>query len=181
MTSFLPTVTSLDEAVLAAEYSQANVEYCGVTCTPSGYFYAAGKRIGLAKAETMVAQAVAEDAAAAEAMAATEPPADHRVDPAAEPRQPKRTGFTWDALNQATKQLFFRLDREIRQTAIELPRLGLDIHIALVDAPRLTNLKKAGLLETVNVSGTPKSWRHLRLTQAGQDLLAQIDAYEIPA
>lgn len=57
MTDFLPTITDLDDAVLAAEYSQVNAEFCGVTCTPSGYFYAAGKRIGLAKAEVMVAEA----------------------------------------------------------------------------------------------------------------------------
>ncbi len=196
MSDFFPTPTTLDEAVLAAEYSQQNVEYCGITCTPSGYFYCHGKRIGLAKAEAIVAQAVAEEAAVAEGMTAataeqratqtiSEAAADHRVDPAAgcrtaapqtgldtpEPRQPKRTGFTWDALNDATKALFYRVGLVIEQQGEGRgAMLGTVLHIPLTEAPRLTNLKKAGLLATIE--GTRKSHRVLVLTDAGKAQMA---------
>lgn len=156
MSDFTPTPTNLDEVVLAAEYSQTNVEYRGVTCTPSGYFYAAGKRISLDRAIELIA----EPAPAPEA------------EPAPAPRQPKRTGFAWDSLNQATQDLFFGLCEAIleqtRDHDLSTPvRLGHDIaKVPLVDAPRLTSLKKAGLVETV--AGEVKSYRYLRLTDAGR-------------
>jgi hypothetical protein len=157
------TVTSLDEAVLAAEFSQTKVEFCGVTCTPSGYFYAQGRRIGLEAAEAIVAQAQAEAAATVVNEDVIEAPAK---------RQPKRTGFTWSSLNAATQALFYKVGLVIEQQEDgHGAMLGTDLHIPLAEAPRLTNLKKAGLLETVE--GIRKSHRILVLTAAGK---AQMEA-----
>lgn len=89
-------------------------------------------------------------------------------------KEPQRTGFTWENLNQATQDLFFELCRLIQNANnLEAPvRLGHDIpKVALTDAPRLTNLKKAGLLETID--GEKKSHRMLRITEAG---IAQFNA-----
>jgi hypothetical protein len=95
-------------------------------------------------------------------------------------KEPKRTGFSWDNLNQATKDLFFRICEEI-QTAtrdhsmVVAARLGEAVKVPLADAPRLTNLKKAGLLETVE--GEKKSHKMLRLTDEGRKIWSQ----EVPA
>lgn len=149
------TDTPLDIAVLQAEHNQQNVEINGVTVTPAGYFLQAGKRIGLK---------------AAEALVNVEPEAPEAP---AEKRQPRRSGFAWDALNQATQDLFFGLCEAIleqtRDHDLSTPvRLGHDIaKIPLVDAPRLTSLKKAGLL--VTTGGTIKSHKYLALTEAGRE------------
>jgi hypothetical protein len=90
-------------------------------------------------------------------------------------KEPKRTGFAWDNLNQATKDLFFRICEEI-QTATQdhsmvvAARLGEAVKVPLTDAPRLTNLKKAGLLETIE--GEKKSHKMLRLTDGGRAVWA---------
>jgi len=156
MSDLFPTPTNLDEAVLAAEFSQQNVEFCGVTCTPSGYFYCHGKRIGLAKAEAIVAQHKIEQEATTTRVA----------------RQSKRTGFTWNRLNQATRDLFYKVGLVIEQQEDgHGAMLGVVLHIPSAEAPRLTNLKKAGLLKTVE--GVRKSHRILVLTAAGK---AQMEA-----
>jgi hypothetical protein len=173
MSDFFPTPTTLDEAVLAAEYSQTNVEFCGITCTPSGYFYANGRRIGLAKAEALIAEAAAEEAATATIV-------NHDVVEAPVKRQPKRTGFTWDSLNERTKMLFYKVALVIEKLDADAARLGVDLHIPLAEAPRLTNLKKAGLLETVAVEGAPKSWRYLRVTTAGLERMESTRACQVP-
>jgi hypothetical protein len=170
MSDLTPAPTTLDEAVLAAEYSQAKVEFRGVTVTPSGYFHTKDDkgrtyRISLAKAEEL----------AAEPAPAPEPaePSPGRT----EKRQPKRTGFAFESLNLATQALFFRLAEQIQEHTQDADqtcsvRLGHDIpKIELVDAPRLTSLKKAGLLETFE--GVKKTHRHLRMTDAGRELWAR--------
>lgn len=168
-----PAPTSLDEAVLAAEYSQTKVEFRGVVCTPSGYFYQGKARISLAKAEALTA----EPAPAPEP--AEDLTVDHRprvrtapqtgldTEEPAPKRQPKRTGFAFENLNQATQDLFLRL-AEVLANADQIggARLGVDVHVPLTDAPRLTNIKKARLLETI--SGEVKSHRYLKLTEEGR-------------
>ena len=162
-TQNMNTDTPLDIAVLQAECSQQSVVINGVTITPAGYYLKDGKRIGLKAAEALV-------------NVEPEAPAPEPTTTPTEKRQPKRTGFTWDSLNAATQALFFRLAEQI-QTAtqdgdqLQSVRLGHDIpKIELVDAPRLSSLKKAGLLETFE--GVKKSYRHLRLTDAGRELWA---------
>jgi len=50
-------------------------------------------------------------------------------------------------------------------------RLGHDIpKISLKNAPRLSNLKKGGLVKTYTVEGQPKSHKFIALTEQGQAL-----------
>ncbi|MCP9786003.1 hypothetical protein [Cyanobium sp. N5-Cardenillas] len=172
--SFIPAASeALDVLTLEAETSHQNATRHGITATPSGYFYAAGKRVGLDRAIELIAESMAADAC----MSGPAPrPADAdtiaNTDVVEGPRQPKRTGFTWESLNEATQAVFWRLAEQIQtatQDADQLQnvRLGHDIpKVELVDAPRITNLKKAGLLETFE--GVKRSHRHIRLTDAGR-------------
>lgn len=118
-----------------------------LTQTAKGYWYWNGIRVSASRA----AELQAELRAAASKVQ----------------NQPRRTGFDFDRLNQPTQGLFWRLADQLWQEPL---RLGHGISIALVDAPRLTNLKKAGLFCTW--SGTTKSHRYLALTEAGRDLWA---------
>ncbi|QQG31309.1 hypothetical protein S2L_14 [Cyanophage S-2L] len=132
----------------------------GVKVHPSGRFSIDGTRC-------------TEEAALAHIQSKLEAPMTEAT--AKQTKEPKRTGFSFDALNQATKDLFFRLCEEI-QTATRdhgmtaAARLGTDVKVPLTDAPRLTNLKKAGLLETVE--GEKKSHKMLRLTDEGRAIWA---------
>lgn len=79
--------------------------------------------------------------------------------------------MTWEKLNPATQEFFFKLAEDI-QTASQSAdmsiavRLGHDIpKIRLQDAPRLSNLKKAGLIHTS--TGLLKSHKMIVVTEAG--------------
>lgn len=167
--SFIPAASdALDVLTLEAETSHQNATRHGITATPSGYFYAAGKRVGLDRAIELITENMAAEAC----MSGPAPrPAEAETVINAEvvegPRQPKRTGFTFESLNAPTQALFFRLAEVLASTdQIGGARLGVDVNVPLVDAPRLTNIKKAGLIETV--AGEVKSHRFLRLTDAGR-------------
>lgn len=130
----------------------------GISVTPKGRYMMNGTRISEAKALEML-----------EAARAPRPLPEAKG-------QPRRTRFTWESLNPQTKALFFHLAEQIQEATrdhdmLVAVRLGHDIpKISLVDAPRLSNLKKAGLLETFE--GTKKSHRMLRLTGAGRERFA---------
>ena len=136
----------------------------GVKVTPKGrYANLDGIRIGHDQAVQTIADALNAEAAPA---------------PVRAPKAPKAPAgpMTWDKLNQNTKDYFFRLCEEI-QTATQdhgmtcSVRLGHDIpKISLVDAPRLTNLKKACLLRSYE--GEKKTYKMLALTELGQALWA---------
>lgn len=138
----------------------------GVKVHPSGRFSIDGTRC---TEDAALAHIAAQQARTAAPTPKAQPMTATATAPA---KQPKRTGFTWDSLSTATQEVFFRICEEI-QTATEdhsmvaAARLGVDIpKIALVDAPRITNLKKAGLLETLE--GEKKSHKHIRLTDEGR-------------
>lgn len=140
----------------------------GVKVHPSGRFSIDGARC-------------TEDAALAHIAAQqvrADPPtpkAQHMTDTTtatAPAKGPKRTGFTWGGLNAATQGVFIRLCEDI-QAATEdhsmaaAARLAVDIpKINPIDAPRITNCKKAGLLETLE--GDKKSHKLIRLTDEGR-------------
>jgi len=133
----------------------------GVKVHPSGRFSIDGTRC-------------TEEAAFAHIQSKLEAPMTQT--PAKQTKEPKRTGFDWDNLNQATRDLFFRICEEIQAATedysmLAAARLGTDIKIPLTDAPRLTNLKKAGVLETIE--GEKKSHKMLRLTVAGRQIWSQ--------
>jgi hypothetical protein len=84
--------------------------------------------------------------------------------------------LTWDRLNQATKDFFFELAGQIMDETSDADsengqhgaRLGRDIpKISLKNAPRLSNLKKAGLFRSNQGSSNIKSERWVWLTEEG--------------
>ena len=137
----------------------------GITITTSGRFQFEGKRIGLDRAIELIAEDLAAEADAAPAPAAPEAP---------EIKQPKRTGFAWESLNEATQTFFFGLCEYIQEATHDhgmtaSARLGVDIPaIGLANAPRLSNCKKSNIIETIE--GSKKSHKHIRLTDAGRAL-----------
>jgi hypothetical protein len=91
--------------------------------------------------------------------------------------RPSQAGpLTWDRLNQATKDFFFELAGQIMDETFDADfengqhgaRLGKDIpKISLKNAPRLSNLKKAGLLKSGQWNSNTKSERWIWLTEEG--------------
>ena len=90
----------------------------------------------------------------------------------ADQTQVTRTGFAWDRLNKNTQDFFQQLCEEMltatRDASLSLAvRLGHDIpKVSPQNQPRLTNLKKAGVLESF--AGEKKSHKMLRLTDLGR-------------
>ena len=69
---------------------------------------------------------------------------------------------TWDSLNESTRAYFFELVKEISLSNVQ-PKIGLK------NAPRLSNLKRAGLI--IKVEGEKKSQWALEVTPAGKEVL----------
>jgi hypothetical protein len=84
----------------------------------------------------------------------------------------QRTGFSWNNLNANTQTFFQEICEQMltatRDASLQVSvRLGHDIpKVAPQNQPRLTNLKKAGVLESF--AGEKKSHKMLRLTDAGR-------------
>jgi len=146
---------------LAVADRDGGVSSCyGLKFTVKGYIYLAedGRRIGKADAvQALAARLEANDSPA----------------PAAAPRvksEPRRTGFTWDKLNQATQDFFFNIGDQMQTVSqdhgMTVPVAVKELRIGLVHAPRLSNLKKAGLIE--GFTGLKKSHKMLRLTDEGR-------------
>ena len=129
----------------------------GIEFRPNGYIFAGNKRISKEIAVVTLAQTLEIEA---------------------QPKFTKKTkssGITWDKLNQATKDFFFELAVQIygatddahSENGIYTARLGRDIpKISLKNAPRLSNLKKAGMMETTK-GANAKSERWITLTEQG--------------
>ena len=133
----------------------------GIEFRPNGYIFSGNTRISKQSAvQTLAAKMEIEE-----------------KHPAfKEPKKTKSSGITWDKLNQATKDFFFELAAEIYACTEDVcfenghppaARLGRDIKIGLKNAPRLSNLKKAGMMETTNWNSNTKSERYLCLTEQG--------------
>ncbi len=133
----------------------------GFNFTVKGYILLDdGRRIGKAEAiQTLAAVLEQEDLAASAPVIKAK-------------GQPKRTDFTWDRLNEATHEFFFRLCEDIqtytKDAGMTSPAPIDQLRIGLANAPRLSNLKKAGLV--ISVEGAKKSHKWLRLTDSGRQL-----------
>lgn len=118
------------------------LQAAGITQTGTRFF-ANGKRISKAQAESMVAPVL--------------------------PTQPTQMKF--EKLNAATQSLFFQLCELIMEATqdhslVIAAKIGRDIpKISLYDAPRISNLKKAGLIERVGEKGG-----YLQLTDLGRSI-----------
>ena len=131
----------------------------GIEFRPNGYIFAGNKRISKDIAVTTLAQALEIE------------------DKPQVTKKTKSSGITWDKLNQATKDFFFELAAEIYAATEDVDyengrpacaRLGRDIpKISLKNAPRLSNLKKAGMMETITWNNNTKSERFISLTEQG--------------
>jgi len=138
----------------------------GVKFTASGRYFIDGIRVGFDAAVQHIAARLEAEAA-----------------PTPTPKlkgEPRRTGFTWDKLNQATQDFFFQLGEDIQEytkdAGMTNPAPIDQIRIGLVNAPRLSNLKKSNLIE--GREGTKKSHKLLVLTDEGRAIwVSHCDAY----
>ena len=135
----------------------------GIELRPNGYIFAGNKRISKEAAVTTLASLIEiEDNTQAEIKTT---------------KKTKSNGITWDKLNQATKDFFFELASQIYAATDDVnfenghppaARLGRDIpKISLQNAPRLSNLKKAGMMESGSWNSNVKSERWIMLTEQG--------------
>lgn len=133
----------------------------GIEFRPNGYIFAGTTRISKESAVQTLAVKLEDEGKAKTEIKTT--------------KKTKSSGITWDKLNQATKDFFFELAVQIygatddahSQNGIYTARLGRDIpKISLKNAPRLSNLKKAGMMETTKGTDA-KSERWIRLTEQG--------------
>jgi hypothetical protein len=130
----------------------------GINFTVRGYILLDdGRRIGKAEAIQTLAAVLEQE--------------DQTVSTPAQ-KQPRRSDFTWDRLNEATHEFFFRLCEDIqtytKDAGMTSPAPLDQLRIGLTNAPRLSNLKKAGLV--ISVEGAKKSHKWLRLTDSGRQL-----------
>jgi hypothetical protein len=135
----------------------------GIEFRPNGYIFAGNKRISKDDAVITLAKLIEIEAQAKILPQAT--------------KKTKSSGITWDKLNQATKDFFFELASAIYAATDDVnfenghppaARLGRDIpKISLKNAPRLSNLKKAGMMETTSWNSNVKSERYICLTEQG--------------
>ena len=128
----------------------------GIEFRPNGYIFAGNKRISKDIAVVTLAQTLEIE------------------DKPQVTKKTKSSGITWDKLNQATKDFFFELASQIYAATNDcdsenghyMARLGQDIpKISLKNAPRLSNLKKAGMIEHNRV--VERTGRWISLTEQG--------------
>lgn len=150
---------NLVDRQLAVAARDGGVASCrGLKFTAKGYILLAedGRRIGKADAVQVLAARLEAEAA-----------------PTPSPKlkgEPRRTGFSWDCLNQATQDFFYNICEQMQTVSqdhgMTMPVAVKELQIGLTHAPRLSNLKKAGLIE--GFAGLKKSHKMLRLTEAGR-------------
>lgn len=154
----------------------------GITAKANGYiFNASGKRIGTQQASEILASkgysyfgVFAKNVLKADGEMVIQHPltAAWKTE-----KQPKNVGVTgamvldFDRLNAATRVYFSELCEAIMAATqdadlLNPARIGKQIPmIGLTNAPRLSNLKKAGVIERVGNKGG-----YLQITQAGRDI-----------
>ena len=132
----------------------------GIEFRPNGYIFTGTDRISKAAAVQTLAVKLEDEGKAKTEIKAT--------------KKTKCSGITWDKLNQATKDFFFELASQIYAATNDcdsenghyMARLGQDIpKISLKNAPRLSNLKKAGMIEHNRV--VERTGRWISLTEQG--------------
>ena len=125
----------------------------GIEFHESGYILLDDQRVGHGAAVQALANLLEQEERALEAQA----------NPPAAPKKEKvKKEVTWDSLNEATRTYFFELAKEISLSNVQ-PKIGLK------NAPRLSNLKRAGLI--IKIQGEKKSQWSLEVTPAGKEIL----------
>ena len=119
----------------------------------SGYIYLDEERIGHGAAVQALTSLLEQE----------ERQMEENANPPAPVKKTKIKGqMTWDSLNEGTKAYFFELAKEISLSTVQ-PKIGLK------NAPRLSNLKRAGLI--IKIEGEKKSQWSLEVTPAGKEVL----------
>lgn len=162
-------ITIIERGLTVAKRDGSTFQSRNVKVSPKGYFFINGQRCSQADATQALAHVLNEEAKA-ELKALEE----------AKPGQRVRVKgpMTYESLNQATRDFFFALAEQIQtatsDAANKVPaRIGVQIpKITPQNQPRLTNLKKAGVVKSGNLTGQPKSHKYVWLTEQGQALWA---------
>ena len=125
----------------------------GLQFHESGYIFLNDERIGYNAAVQSLASTLETE----------ERQMEENANPPAPVKKEKiKKEVTWDSLNESTRAYFFELAKEISLSNVQ-PKIGLK------NAPRLSNLKRAGLI--VKVEGEKKSQWALEVTPAGKEVL----------
>ena len=122
----------------------------GVQFHETGYIYLDDQRIGHDAAVQALANQLEQEELA---MAKKDAPVK---------KEKVKGQVTWDSLNEATRAYFFELVQTV-DSGDSQPKIGLK------NAPRLSNLKRAGLIS--KVEGEKKSQWTLEVTAAGRGVL----------
>lgn len=162
MTSTEQAIRIIERGLTVAKRDGSAFASRNVKISPKGYFYVNGQRCSQADATQALSFVLNE-----EAKELTKP---------LEKRTRTTGPMTWERLNKATQEFFFELAEQM-QTASQdhnngvAVRLGHSIpKIEAKNQPRLTNLKKIGVIRSFN--GELKSHKMLQLTEQGQAIWA---------
>lgn len=160
--------TALDQAlrivergVEVAKRDQTTFTNRGLKISAKGTITWKGKRSTMDSAIANLADQINNEATA-------------QMETATAPKAKKAAGpMTWDSLNQATKDFFFELGEQIQEYTKDhenraCARLGHDLpKVSPQNQPRLTNLKKVGVLQTGTQEDQPKTHKFVWLTETG--------------
>ena len=158
MTALERAIALMDRWIKLAKQDNTLAGGYGVKVNPTGYIYCdvESKRISYDAACAIVAHAINEKAR----------PVTGSIQPTT----------SWDKLNDATQAFFLTLCEQVMTATgdaslIQAARLGHDIpKVSPQNSPRLTNLKKAGLVCTT--PGAVASHKMLEITPEGRDQYA---------
>lgn len=167
MTATEQAIRIIERGLTVAARDNAPFTSRNVKVSPKGYFFVNGQRCSQADATQALAYVLNEEAKAE--IAALENAKPGKRVRAAGP-------MTFESLNKATQDFFFELGEQIQTVTQDAnnsiaARLGHDIpKIDAKNQPRLSNLKKAGVIESV--TGEKKTHKLIRLTERGQAIWA---------
>jgi len=167
MTSTEQAIRIIERGLTVAKRDDSVFTSRNIKISPKGYFYVNGQRCSQTDATQALAHVLNEEAKAE--MAALEK---------AKPGKRIRVAgpMTFESLNKATQDFFFELAEQMQTASRDhnngvAIRLGHSIpKIEAKNQPRLTNLKKVGVIRSVN--GELKSHKMLQLTEQGQAIWA---------
>lgn len=162
MTATEKAIHIIERGIKLAAQDDTTFTNRNVKISPKGYFYVNGQRCSQADATQALAHMINE-----EALELLKP---------IEKRTRAVGPMTWERINKATKDFFFELGEQMQAATQDhsnsvAVRLGHDIpKIAAKNQPRLTNLKRVGVIRSF--SGETKSHKMLQLTELGQKIWA---------
>ena len=150
-------LATIDRLTQVACKDNSTASTRGIMVSPKGYFFYQNNRIGREQAIQQLACLLERE---------------ENAPATAKPQRKTGGQIAWDSLNQATKDFFFELGEQMQSATQDhnnsiAVRLGHDIpKILPQNQPRLTNLKKAGVV--CSFSAAAKSHKMIQLSEQGQ-------------